>query len=212
MSMVQLLLRLVSLDAHALRVARLRVKDTGSMQKQSALQRLQALDGVLLRNIEVQRKYLRKLEGQKGSDTSAETSTRKIMSYAKQMELLSRVGGPGCATCAAVTGSSRCPGSLYAEAFDAALVTVDPAHETTVLFAAVLMLLPWGSVFICSTCHAKLALWVSWEVVSEVLRMQVVERVSHVGTANGVEVPSMEIPAWVNTEDNTVPAGAEVMR
>lgn len=74
------------------------------------------------------------------------------------------------------------------------------------------MLPPGGSESICSTCSAKLPMWVAWEVVSEVLHMQVVERVSHVGTANGVEVPSMEIPAWVNTEDNTVPAGAEVMR
>jgi hypothetical protein len=40
----------------------------------------------------------------------------------------------------------------------------------------------------------------------------VVERVSEVAQARGIDVPRMEIPAWVNTEDNSVPAGADVMR
>jgi hypothetical protein len=149
----------------------------------------QALDGVLLRNIEVQRKYLMKLEGQKASDISAETSTKKIVMYGKQMELLSRVSRRacgrrpwGCWRAALVASALQAgPGALVARPCvgGSGAQRPPPPH----------------------TAHHR-----------PCARAQVVERVSEVAHARGIEVPRMEIPSWVNTEDTTVPAGAEVMR
>ncbi|GBF95503.1 hypothetical protein Rsub_07853 [Raphidocelis subcapitata] len=83
LSVVGLLSKLAASDDGALAVA--------EAAAPSFLRQWEGVASIIGRRIDMERKYIARLEGQKGSDASAREATRKMVSGAKQLEALSTV-------------------------------------------------------------------------------------------------------------------------
>ncbi|KAI8475158.1 MAG: hypothetical protein J3K34DRAFT_517600 [Monoraphidium minutum] len=81
LSVVGLLSKLAATEAGALAVA----SDAGP----ALLRQWEGVAAIIGRKMDMERKYIARLEGQKGSDASAREATRKMVSGAKQLEALS---------------------------------------------------------------------------------------------------------------------------